>query len=157
MSSANKTILTKEGYDKIIAELEDRKGRLRDEIANELEQATEQGDLSENAAYKSALEEKEMNENKIENLEGILSTATIVEADNDKSSVGLGNKVTILAMKTKKKLDITIVGHNEADPINGKISMDSPLGKVLIDKKKGEKVSVVLPTGEVEYTVEKIS
>ncbi len=157
MSSTNKTILTKEGYDKIIAELEDRKGRLRSEIANELEQATEQGDLSENAAYKSALEEKEMNENKIESLEGILSTATIVEADNDKSSVGLGNKVAIVAVKTKKKLEVTIVGHNEADPTDGKISMDSPLGKVLIDKKKGEKVSVVLPTGEVEYTVEKIS
>lgn len=157
MSSTNKTILTKEGYDKIIAELEDRKGRLRDEIANELEQATEQGDLSENAAYKSALEEKEMNENKIENLEAILATATIVEGDKDKSSVGLGNNVTILAVKTKKKLEISIVGHNEADPISGKISLDSPLGRALIDRKKGEKVSVVLPTGEVEYTIEKIS
>jgi transcription elongation factor GreA len=150
-------LLTKEGFEKLVAELEERKSKQRVEIANKLELATEQGDLSENAAYKAALEEKELNESRIEELEHLVLNAHVSDEPKNSNHVGLGDTVVVKNLANNKKFTYIIVGRSETDPKEGKISLESPIGKAFFGKSVGDKVTVSLPTATIEYKLEKIN
>jgi len=154
-----KLMVTQEGYDEMVAELENRMGALRDEIAEEINEARNLGDLSENQAYSEAMERKNMNEARIEELEYMISIAQIIQR-TDSGVVGVGDTVEIKSVKTNKARTISLVGRGiaqEADPREGKISIDSPLGVALKGSKKGDVVKVMLPAGEMEYKVMKLN
>lgn len=154
---SDEVVLTQEGYDNLVKELEERRSVKREEIANKLEVATEQGDLSENSAYKSALEEKELNEAKIEELERTLASARVADANSSASIAGLGDKVTLEAVVDQKEYIYTLVGRSETDPAKGYISVESPVGKAVYGKKLGSTVEVQLPLKKIVYKLVKIN
>ncbi|MBN1915980.1 transcription elongation factor GreA [Candidatus Dojkabacteria bacterium] len=152
----HKTVITKEGLKDLKNELDTRKDKLK-EIADKIDEARQQGDLSENAAYTTALSEKEMNEAKIKELEDKISGSIVVEADPLNPEVELGEKVLVRRSSDNKRLTYEIVGIEESNPSEGKISIGSPIGKALAHKKKGDKVKVKLPSGEEEFLIEEIA
>jgi transcription elongation factor GreA len=148
-----KNIFTKEGYEKLKDELERLKTVVRLEIANKLNEATEFGDLSENAAYKVAMEARDMNENKIAELEEILANAKVVKSTASTTGrISMGSKVKLESV-SGQVLEFEIVGTGETDIVNKKFNIGSPLATSVLGKKKGEMVKVKLPAGEVEYKV----
>lgn len=145
--------LTPDGQQELEKELEELKGR-RGEIAEKIAEARDYGDLSENAEYDAAREEQGLVETRIAEIEDILSNAEIIKA-SAKSTIGLGSKVEL---KTgKKSLTYHIVGPVEADPVEGKISNESPIGIALMDKTVNDKVSVDTPKGVITYEIVSIS
>lgn len=146
-------IISQEGLEKIKAELAERKGETRDDIANKLEQAASQGDLSENAAYKAALEEKELNENKIAELEDIIGNSKVQKATKSSTTANIGATVTVERLDSGDKFSFKLVGKSEADPAQQLISIESPLGDAVFGQKKGDTVVAQLPTGEVQFKV----
>lgn len=153
----NPIILTPAGKAKLEAELAELKGPKRDEISRRLKSAIEMGDLSENADYHAAKEDQGFLEGRILEIESILSRAEITDdKDLDNTSVQIGNRVTIQE-EGEDEESWEIVGANEASPLEGKISYESPIGAALINKKAGQKVNVMLPNGEIiVYKVLKI-
>lgn len=150
-----KTQLTQEGYDEIIKEIKYLEDIKLPEVIIRVETARQYGDLSENAEYHSAKEDQELTETRIGDLQAILQNATIVKQTSKTSAVGMGSQVTvqISSAKSKKKTDFHMVGEYEADPKLGKISLASPIGKALMNKKKGDKVEVKTPAGIAEYEI----
>jgi transcription elongation factor GreA len=135
--------LTKEGFKKLKEELEERKTKNRREIARDIKEAKEQGDLSENAEYSEAKSQQRENESRIMALENIIRTSKVVGKNGNNSAVEIGSEIEV--KHGDKKMIFYIVGSNEANPTQGKISNESPIGRVFIGKKKGERVEVVLP------------
>ncbi|MDP2830559.1 MAG: transcription elongation factor GreA [bacterium] len=144
-------IISKEGYDKLKKELEYLKTTHRLEIAKRIEKAKELGDLSENAEYAEAKDEQAFNDGRIAEITALLKNVTVVENGHNKDIIGMGSKVIVKNCDTEKQY--TIVSFNEADPLNGKISNESPLGRALLDRKKNERVKVETPNGEMEYEI----
>jgi len=145
--------ITDEGKKELEAELEELKGR-RGDIADKIAEARDFGDLSENAEYDSAREEQGLLESRIAEIEDILLNAELIKAGKG-SKVALGSKVEL---KTgKKTVTYTVVGPVEADPIEGKISNESPIGEALMGKKVGEKATITTPKGETVYEIVSIS
>jgi len=144
-------IISQEGYEKLKKELEHLTKTRRHEIAKRIESAKELGDLSENAEYAEAKDEQAFNEGRIAEVAALLKNLTIVENGNNKDIVGMGSKVTVKTNNAEKQY--TIVSFNEADPVSGKISNESPLGRTFLDKKKGDIVKVETPNGEMEYKI----
>ncbi|GAB4284461.1 MAG: hypothetical protein Kow0081_1660 [Candidatus Dojkabacteria bacterium] len=152
--------MTQASYDEIIAELEHRKNVLRPQIAGEITEARELGDLRENHAYTVAMEKKEQNENRIADLEELIKKVQIVSDSSSNKVVTIGKTVTIRNISSNKERTITLVGSEEteaADPASGKVSVDSPIGKAINKAMLGDKIIVKLPIGEVEYEILKIS
>jgi transcription elongation factor GreA len=152
-------LVTEDGYKEMTSELEYRTGELRTQIANEINEARNLGDLSENQAYTEAIERKNMNEARIEELEAMVTIAQIIQKDTT-GTVGVGDTVDILNTRTNTKRTITLVGKGisqEADPREGKISIDSPLGKALKGSKKGDVIKVELPIGISEYKITSVA
>jgi transcription elongation factor GreA len=147
-------IISQEGYDKLEKELEYLKTIKRREIANRIQKAKDMGDLSENAEYSEAKDAQAFNDGRIAELSIMLKSLTVVQNGSEKGIISMGSKV-ITELKGNKK-EFTIVSFNEADPLEGKISNESPLGRSLLNKKKGEKVAVLTPKGEMEYTIIKV-
>lgn len=148
----NEQIITREGYNKLKEELDFLSTAKRKEIAERIERAKELGDLSENAEYSEAKDAQALNEGRILELAGILKNVTIVESiGNKKGEVDMGSKVTA-SINGKEKV-YEIVSFNEADPLNGKISNESPLGMAFLSKKKGDEVKVDTPKGEMTYKI----
>jgi transcription elongation factor GreA len=153
------TLITKEGLDKLVEELEYLKNTKRKEVAARIKEAISYGDLSENSEYEEAKNEQAFVEGRILELEEKVKNAKII---SEKKSLGktvhLGCTVHLKNLsKGKSELEIyTIVGSTEADPFNGKISNESPVGNALLDKQKGDKVKVPVPAGSVEYEIVKI-
>jgi len=148
--------LTQSGFDQLKSEYEELVNVKRPQLVARLERARGEGDLSENSDYTSARDELEFLDGRIEELKIVVENAVIVsDAPKSTSSVSLGTTVTVEV--NGKKSDYKIVGEWEADPINKKISHESPLGQALIDKKVGEVVEVEAPAGKVTYTVLDIS
>ena len=144
--------ITEEGKQELEAELEELKSR-RGGIADKIAEARDFGDLSENAEYDSAREEQGLVESRIAEIEDILLNAELIKAGG-KTKVSLGSKVEL---KTgKKTVTYTVVGPVEADPLEGKISNESPIGVALMGKKVGENVTIKTPKGEIEYEIVKI-
>lgn len=144
--------ITEEGRKELETELEELKGR-RGEIADKIAEARDYGDLSENAEYDSAREEQGLVETRIAEIEDILVNAEIIKVKKS-SKVHVGSTVEIKSDKTAK---YTIVGPVEADPMNGKISNESPLGVALMDKTVGDKVTLTTPKGDIAYTIISVS
>ena len=151
----DKFAMTKEGLEELKKELEARKEKLK-EIADRIEEARQQGDLSENAAYTMALSDKEMNEAKIAEIEDKINKAEVISADSKNTKIELGEKVMLRKLSDGSKIEYEVVGASESDPTSGKISIDSPIGMALAGKKKGDKIKVSLPNGEEVYEIEKI-
>lgn len=147
-------IISKEGYEKIKKELEYLTNVKRREIADRIQRAKDQGDLSENAEYSEAKDEQAFNEGRIAELSVMFKNLTVVEENGKSDIIGMGSKVTVATASEKK--DYSIVSFNEADPLSGKISNESPLGRALIGKKKGEIVTVATPKGEMKYKILKV-
>ncbi len=149
--TTEKKILTKEGYQKLIEELEERRTTLRQSISQAIKEAKEQGDLSENAEYTEARHEQNENENRIAELEALLKVSVVATGTAKAGVVGLGSKVSVAV--NNREMNFTIVGSNEVDPAQGKISNESPLGSAFFGKKKGDEVEVETPAGTMSYTV----
>ena len=143
--------ITKEGLQKLNDEFNDRKNRLRQEIAQAIKEAKEQGDLSENAEYAEAKTQQNENESRIAELEMIIKNSQVVEKDNSQKGAQIGSIVKVNF--NKSEMEFTIVGSNEADPANFKISNESPLGKAFIGHVAGDAVKVSAPKGVVEYKI----
>ena len=149
-----KNILTYEGLRKYEDELHDLKVVKRQEVAQKIKEAREQGDLSENAEYDAAKDEQRDIEARIEELEKILKNAEVVvedEVDLDKISVGC--KVKVHDFEFEEDIELKIVGSTEANSLKGKISNESPVGKALLGKKVGDSVVVETQMGEITYKV----
>ena len=144
--------ITTEGRAELELELKELIGR-RGEVAVKIAEARDFGDLSENAEYDVAREEQGLVETRIAEIEEILQNAEIIKCVN-KSKVALGSKVVL---KTgTKTVSYSVVGPVEADPLNGKISNESPIGVALFGKKVGDKVVITTPKGEVHYEITEI-
>ena len=143
--------ITKEGLQKLNEEFNDRKNRLRQEIAQAIKEAKEQGDLSENAEYAEAKNQQNENESRIAELEMIIKNSQIVEKDNSQKGAQMGSVVKVKF--NKNEMEFTIVGSNEADPANFKISNESPLGKAFMGHVAGDTVKVSTPKGVIEYKI----
>ena len=152
----NNEYLSKEGLEKLKNELESLKTDKRKEIADRLKHAKSLGDLSENAEYKETLEAMSLMEDRIEKLEDIIKRAVVIEKGSG-STVQLGSSVKIKKEIDGKICEYFLVGQEEADISLGKISNQSPIGRALMGKGKGDKVKVLTPGGEIKYTIENIS
>ena len=151
------TYLTREGYDKLQAELDYLTTTKRNEVAERLHEAMEGGELIENAEYEAAKNEQSFVEGRIKELEILLATARVVdEKEVDNEIIQVGSKVTITEAGSKTKETYLIVGAAEVDLDEGKISNESPLGKALLNKKKGDKVKVDAPAGSFEVSIVKV-
>jgi len=147
--------LTKEGYHKFHLELEELKNQKRPKAIDTLHKARSMGDLSENSAYHSAREELALVEGRILEIEEILKLSIVVENNNHTDKVSLGSIITVESNGVKNQYKI--VGEFEADPINKKLSSNSPLGAGFIGKKVGDIIEIKIPSGTIVYKILKIS
>jgi len=149
----NISYLTAERYEELKKELEDLKTTGRQKIAAKLKQAKELGDLSENAEYQEAREEQRRLEQRINQLEEIIRNAVIIKKTDNPQTVRIGSMVKVKKINTSEINTFSIVGSNEAQPFEGKISNESPIGRSLLGHKAGEIVKIKTPNGEVEYQI----
>jgi transcription elongation factor GreA len=145
--------LTPEGEKRLRAELEELRGPARDELAKRLRSAIQMGDLSENADYIKAKEDQGFLEGRIQELEYILRHATIIENNgNHREVVGVGSTITVQEENFPPEI-YYLVGTAEADPSNGRISNESPIGRALMGKKVGNSVVIETPAGELRLKI----
>ena len=148
---------TKEGLDKLKDELNELKTKGRSDIAKQIAEARDKGDLSENAEYDAAKDAQGHLEAKIAQLEGVVGNARVIdESSIDTSKVSILSKVKIKNLKNGASFTYTLVAEEEADLKSGKISVQSPIGKGLLGKKEGEKAQIKTPGGEMEFEVMEI-
>lgn len=145
--------LTQEGVDELKTELAAAVAR-RTDIADAIRSAREMGDLSENAEYQTARQEQERNEARISELENILQSVEIIKKPAGGHKVQLGSKVKL---KNGTIKEFQVVGTVEADPLNGKISDESPIGQALLGKKVGDSVEIKTPLETITYQIVEIS
>src|SRR5690606_34601375 len=148
-----------DSYDELKKELDNRINVVRKDIADEIKAAMELGDLSENHAYTVAMDKKEMNENRILELEDILAIAKIVTSNTSDNIVNIGEPVELQNLETKETRVVILVGTEEsktANPLEGKLSIDSPVGKAIHNAMIGDTVDVVLSKGVVKYKILKL-
>ena len=151
---AKKNILTYEGLKALEDELQDLKVVRRKEVSQKIEEAREQGDLSENAEYDAAKDEQRDIEARTEEIEKILKNAEVfVEEEVDLDKINIGCKVRILDVEENEELVYKMVGSTEANSLKGKISNESPVGKALIGAKKGDTVEVETQVGILKYKI----
>jgi len=148
--------ITEEKRQALLAELKDLKGPKRKEILENLEYAKSLGDLSENAEYHQVREDQGKLEERIVKIERILESSQTVKGGGG-DIIEIGSKVTVQKEGDKENKKYVIVGSEEADMVNGKISNKSPFGKALFGKKKGDKVSFKTPSGLVDYKILDVS
>lgn len=151
----NDQIISQDGYDKLQNELTLLTTVKRKEIAERIERAKDLGDLSENAEYSEAKDAQALNEGRVLELTNSLKNVTVFNGKTSRDEVNMGSKVTVVSSNGEK--DYEIVSFNEADPINGKISNESPLGVAFLNKHKGDQVEVDTPKGKMKYKIIKIS
>lgn len=148
-------LLTQERYEQMKAELAEMKTTRREELSARLRFAISQGDLSENADYHKAKEDQAFLEGKIKEYEEILAGAKIIQKGNSKGVVDVGSTVTIQEGSYPEETYF-VVGANEADPGNGRISNESPIGSALLGHKAGDKVIAQTPGGKMEFKILKV-
>lgn len=151
---AEELLLTKEGYEKIVAEHEELITVRRKEVAERIKEAISYGDISENSEYDSAKNEQAELEERINKLENMLRKAKIIDEDAiSKDRVSVGLKVRVKDIEADETIEFAIVGSTEADPFMGKISNESLVGKALIGKMANDIVEISVPDGVVRYEV----
>lgn len=148
------TILTVEGLKKLEEKLEELKSVRRLEVAERIKQAISFGDISENSEYEDAKNEQAFIEGEIMTLDKMVRTAKVIGEDDIKTDVvTIGSTVTLKDIAMKTTLDYTIVGTAEADPLEDKISNESPVGVAIIGRKAGETIEVPVPDGVIKYKI----
>ena len=140
------TYLSKDGLEKLRAELDEMTNVRRAEVAARIHEAKEHGDITENAEYEDAKNEQAFVEGRIQTLQALIKNATIIEENHSTDHVQIGSTVDVESEDGEEKF--TIVGSTEAKPTEGRISNESPVGRALLGKKKGEKVLVKVPAGD---------
>ncbi|SDM39816.1 transcription elongation factor GreA [Halarsenatibacter silvermanii] len=152
--SDNEVLLTEEGYEKLEDELKHLKEVKRKEVAEKIKVARDFGDISENAEYDEAKNEQAFIEGRIKKLENMLDKAEVVKQDeiND-HTVNVGNSVELEELDNGEVYEYTLVGSAEADPLNHKISNESPIGQSVIGKSIGDEVEVETPEDTVRYRI----
>ena len=147
-------ILTPEGYEKLKQEIETLSTEKRREVADRIRVAREFGDISENAEYDDAKNEQALLEHRIATLEERLRNARVIsKKDVAKDVVSIGSKVKLRDIDAKQTVEYRIVGSAEANPAENKLSNESPVGKAIIGKKKGETVEVAAPRGAMKFKI----
>ena len=154
-----KNQMTYDGVKELENELEDLKVNRRKDVAQKIKEAREQGDLSENAEYDAAKEEQREIEARIEEIEKILKNAEVVDVEDSAkdNSITLGCTVKIYDEEFKEEVEYKIVGSTEANIEKNRISNESPVGKALIGKKKGDVILVETTAGELKFKVLKVT
>ena len=147
--------LSKEGLERLRAELEEMVNVRRVEVAQRIHDAKEHGDLTENAEYEDAKNEQAFVEGRIQALETLIKNATLIDEHHSNDHVQIGSTVKVSGPDGSQSF--TIVGSTEAKPTEGRISNESPVGRALLGKKKGEKVVVKVPAGDFTYKVVSIT
>jgi len=156
--SDKKTILTYEGLKRLEEELHELKVVRRKDVAQKIKEARGQGDLSENAEYDAAKEEQAEIESRIVVVEKMLRNAEVIDEDElDQDSIRVGNKVKLFNIEDNEEVEYLIVGSTEADPMNERISNESPLGAELLQKKPGDTITVEAPQGQMQYKILDVS
>ncbi len=153
MSEERRTLITREGLKELKEELDDLQVHRRAEVAQKIKEAREQGDLSENAEYDAARDEQRDIEARISEIENILKTVEVVEDDEDADNmtVKIGRRVVIINMESSEEITLDMVGTNEANILENKISNESPVGAALMDRSVGDVVTVEAPLGIYKY------
>jgi transcription elongation factor GreA len=147
-------LLTPEGLEKLKGEIEYLKSDKRREVAERIKHAREFGDISENSEYDDAKNEQAMLEQKIAQLEERLRRARLIEKEDvPKGVVAVGTRVRLKDMDANETIEYVIVGSAEANPREQKLSNESPVGRAIIGRKKGETVEVVAPRGSLKYKI----
>ena len=154
MAENIKQMYTKQGYQNLVDELKFLKLTRREEIKEQIAVARGFGDLSENAEYDEARNEQAKVEARIQELEALIENAEIIDETNmDVRSISLGSVVKLYDEDFDEEITYSIVGSNQADPLEKKISDQSPIGRALMGKKAGESVTVTAPAGELRFKV----
>ena len=146
--------LSREGLGKLRQELEEMVSIRRPEIAQRIHDAKEHGDLTENAEYEDAKNEQAFVEGRIQTLQALIKNATIIDENHSTDHVQIGSTVAVVSDDGKESF--TIVGSTEAKPTDGRISNESPVGRALLGRRKGDKIVVHVPAGDFTYTVTEI-
>lgn len=150
--------LTREGLEKLENELEELKIVKRKEIAERIRQALDFGDISENSEYDQAKNEQAKLEERIAKIEFILRNGKLIEEEDIPTEiVGIGSKVVVLDIEYNEEMEYTIVGSAEANPYDGKISNESPVGRAILGSKPGQVIDVNVPDGVLKYQIQKIA
>lgn len=158
MEAKKKQLYTPEGYKALVDELDYLKNTKRQEVKNDIAVARSFGDLSENAEYDEARNEQAKVEARITELEAMIENAQVVDESELKSNtVNLGAIVKVHNVDTNEDIEYSIVGSNEANPFERKISDQSPIGKALLGMHKGDIAAVETPNGEMHLEIKKIS
>src|SRR3972149_3497420 len=145
------TYISREGLEKLRRELDETVSIRRPEVAGRIHDAKEHGDLSENAEYEDAKNEQAFVEGRIQTLEALIKNATLIDENHSIEMVQIGSTVRVDGPDGKQSF--TIVGSTEARPTEGRISNESPVGRALLGRKKGEGISVQVPAGDISYTI----
>ena len=148
------TYLSRDGLEKLRTELDEMVSIKRPEVANRIHDAKEHGDLSENAEYEDAKNEQAFVEGRIQTLQALIKNATLIDENHSSDHVQIGSTVTVDGEDGVETF--TIVGSTEARPSNGRISNESPVGRALLGRKKGDKVVVHAPAGDMTFAITNI-
>jgi transcription elongation factor GreA len=153
-----KVPMTLGGVESLRAELHELKTQRRPKIVQAIAEAREHGDLKENAEYHAAREQQSFCEGRIKEIEGKLADAEIIDIKKIPHSgrVLFGTTVTLYNLKTEKSVSYQIVGEDEADVKNNKISVSSPISRAMMGKEEGDEIVVKAPGGDIEYEIEKV-
>jgi transcription elongation factor GreA len=150
--------MTQEGYSKLVEEVNYLESVKRPEISKQIAEARDKGDLSENAEYDAAKEAQGLLEGKIAQLKGLLANARLIDEDRIGTDVvQILNKVTIRNTNNNQSMQYTLVSESEANLKEGKIAINTPIGKGLLGKKVGDTVDIQVPSGIVSFVIEDIS
>ena len=154
MAKGKQTLYTQQGYQELVDELYRRTHEEREKIKNDIATARGFGDLSENAEYDAARNDQAKNEARIKELEELIENAVIIDESNiDSSVISLGSSVKLLNKNVNAEFTYALVGSNEANPAEGKISDQSPIGAALIGKKAGDEITVEVPNGTLAMKI----
>lgn len=158
MAKGKQTLYTQQGYQELVNELYRRTHEEREKIKNDIATARGFGDLSENAEYDAARNDQAKNEARIKELEELIENAVILDESNiDSSVISLGSTVKLLNKTVNAEFTYALVGSNEANPAEGKISDQSPIGAALIGKKAGDEITVEIPNGTIAMKIIEVS
>ena len=151
---AEEILLTREGYEKIVAEHEELIAVKRKEVAERIKEALSYGDISENAEYDAAKEEQAEIETRITQIEKMLRNAEVIDEDElNTGKVNLGNTVVLWDKEFEEEITYTLVGPAEADPMQGKLSNESPLGMAMLGHSVGDIIENQAPDGVIEFKI----
>lgn len=156
--SEKQVFLTEKGFNDLENELDELKTIKRKEIAERIKVALDFGDISENSEYDEAKNEQAQLEERIAKLENMLRNAVIIDEDEITTDfVGMGSKVLVKDLEYDEEMEFIVVGSAEANPFEGKISNESPVGSALLGNKSGDIVDVKVPDGTIQYEILKIT